>query len=230
MYRFIKRAIDIFCSFLALAVTSPLWLFLAVGIKLSSPGPVFYRSLRAGKDRKEFTVLKFRSMHVYVPDDPNSGKKAEGGFVANEQRIFRLGSFLRKSKLDELPQLLSIFVGKMSVVGPRPYPLKSVEKFYSGEYACVMSVKPGLTGLDSLYDYAHGELFVKDNETYKQQVLPVRTELSRMYVQRYGFLLDAYCVLRTVRLMFEIVVLRKRTFPLTKYEAAAAAAVRAQEK
>lgn len=222
MYRIVKRAFDIVSSFLALVITSPLWLVIAAGIKLSSPGPVFYKSERAGKDCKEFTVLKFRSMHVYKPEDPNSGKKAEGGFVANEKRMFRLGSFLRKSKLDELPQLLSIFTGKMSVVGPRPYPKKAVDKFYTGAYASVMSVRPGLTGLDSLYDYAHGELFVKDNETYKQQVLPVRTELSRLYVEKQSIGLDLHCIFRTVRLMLEIVVLKKKHFPLTKYEAAAA--------
>ena len=218
MYRFLKRVFDILCSFIALIITSPLWLFIAVGIKLSSPGPVFYKSMRAGKDSKEFPVLKFRSMHVYVPEDPNSGKKGEGGFVANEKRIFKLGGFLRKSKLDELPQLLSIFIGKMSIVGPRPYPLKTASRLYAGEYACVMSVKPGLTGLDSLYDYAHGELFVKDNEQFKREVLPIRTELSRLYVQKQSIGLDLHCIFRTVKLMFEIVVLKKRTFPLTKYE------------
>ena len=218
MYRFIKRLFDILSSFIALVITSPLWLFIAVGIKLSSPGPVFYKSMRAGKDCREFPVLKFRSMHVYVPEDPGSGKKAEGGFVANDKRIFRLGRFLRKSKLDEMPQLLSIFIGKMSIVGPRPYPLKAVNKFYTGAYASVMSVKPGLTGLDSLYDYAHGELFVKDNEVYKQQVLPVRTELAYLYVQKRSIGLDLSCIFRTAKLMFEIVVLKKRTFPLTKYE------------
>lgn len=222
MYRLVKRLFDIVCSAIALVVTSPLWAVIAIGIKLSSPGPVFYKSCRAGKNCREFTVYKFRSMHVYQPEDPRSGKKAEGGFVANENRIFKLGGFLRKSKLDELPQLLSILTGKMSVIGPRPYPKKAVMKFYTGEYSCVMSVKPGLSGLDSLFDYAHGELFVKDNDTYSENVLPVRTELAKLYVEKAGYLVDIHCIIRTVVLIWQIVVKKQKTFPYTRYEKAAA--------
>jgi len=218
MYKIIKRAFDILSSAAALVITSPLWLIISVGVKLSSPGPVFYKSVRAGKNHKEFPVYKFRSMHVYKPEDPNSGKKAEGGFVANKNRMFKLGSFLRKSKLDELPQLLSVFTGKMSVVGPRPYPEKAVRKFYTGEYECVTTVRPGLTGLDSLYDYAHGELFVKDNETYAQNVLPVRSELAKIYVENMSMGVDLHCILRTVVLICQIVILKKKDFELTKYE------------
>ena len=218
MYNFVKRVFDLCSSAIALIVTSPFWLIIAIGVKLSSPGPVFYKSMRAGKNHKEFPVYKFRSMHVYKPEDPNSGKKAEGGFVANSNRMFKLGSFLRKSKLDELPQLLSVFIGKMSVVGPRPYPEKAVRKFYTGDYECVLTVKPGLAGLDSLYDYAHGELFVKDNDTYAKTVLPVRSELAKLYVEKKSVGLDLYCIFRTIKLIFQIIVLKKRNFELTKYE------------
>lgn len=218
MYKFIKRTFDLCSSVVALVITSPIWLIIAIGVKLSSPGPVFYKSMRAGKNHKEFPVYKFRSMHVYKPEDPSSGKKAEGGFVANENRMFKLGSFLRKSKLDELPQLLSVFIGQMSVVGPRPYPEKAVRKFYTGEYESVMTVKPGLAGLDSLYDYAHGELFVKDNDTYAKTVLPVRSELARLYVEKKSIGLDIYCIFRTIKLIFQIIVLKKKDFALTKYE------------
>ena len=226
MYKTIKRIFDIISSMIAMVITSPFWLLIAVGIKLSSPGPVFYKSMRAGVNHKEFPVYKFRSMHVYRPDDPTSGKKAEGGYIANENRMFGVGRFLRKSKLDELPQLLSVFIGKMSVVGPRPYPEKTVKKYYTGEYECVMTVKPGLAGLDSLYDYAHGELFVKDNKTYAETVLPVRTELAKLYVEKKSIGLDLYCILRTIKLMFQIVVLRKKEFDLTKYEKTAVENVR----
>ena len=222
MYRIVKRAFDVAFSLLAVVLTSPAWLLIALGIKASSPGPVFYRSLRAGRDHREFPVYKFRSMHLYRPADPSDGRVSEGGFIANQQRIFPLGSFLRKSKLDELPQLLSVLTGEMSLVGPRPYPEKAVQKFYTGDYACVMTVRPGLTGLDSLFDYAHGELFVKDNDAYTKTVLPIRTELARLYVERQSLALDLHCVLRTFRLVFEIVALKRKEFPLTKYEAEAA--------
>lgn len=218
MYKFIKRVFDLCSSAIALIITSPFWLIIAIGIKISSPGPVFYKSMRAGVNHQEFPVYKFRSMHVYKPEDPTSGKKAEGGFIANDNRMFKLGSLLRKSKLDELPQLTSVFIGKMSVVGPRPYPEKAVRKFYTGEYECVMTVKPGLAGLDSLYDYAHGELFVKDNDTYAKKILPVRSELAKIYVDKQSVGLDLYCIFRTIKLMFQIVILKKKTFELTKYE------------
>ena len=229
IYKFIKRAFDLFSSGIALIVTSPFWLIIAIGIKLSSPGPVFYKSIRAGLHHREFPVYKFRSMHVYKPEDPDSGKKAEGGYIANDNRMFGLGRFLRKSKLDELPQLLSVFGGKMSVIGPRPYPEKTVRKYYTGDYECVMTVKPGLAGLDSLYDYAHGELFVKDNEEYAETVLPVRTELSKLYVEKKSVGLDLHCILRTIKLMFQIVVLKKKNFELTKYEKEAVESVRARK-
>ena len=218
MYKLIKRAFDFCSSAIALIITSPFWLVIAAGIKLSSPGPVFYKSMRAGLNHKEFPVYKFRSMHMYKPENPNSGKKAEGGYIANDNRMFTLGRFLRKSKLDELPQLFSVFKGKMSVIGPRPYQEKTVQKYYTGEYECVMTVKPGLAGLDSLYDYAHGELFVKDNKTYAETVLPVRTELSKIYVENKSLGLDLHCILRTIKLIFQIVVLKKKDFKLTKYE------------
>ena len=226
MYNIVKRAFDFCSATIALIITSPLWLIIAIGIKLSSPGPVFYKSVRAGLFHKEFPVFKFRSMHVYIPEDPTSGKKAEGGYIANDNRMFTFGRFLRKSKLDELPQLLSVFLGKMSVIGPRPYPEKTVRKYYTGEYECVMTVKPGLAGLDSLYDYAHGELFVKDNKTYAESVLPVRTELSKIYVEKKSVGVDLHCILRTIKLMFQIVVLKKKNFELTKYEKEAVENVR----
>lgn len=229
MYNFVKRTFDFCSSAIAMIITSPFWLIIAVGIKLSSPGPVFYKSVRAGKNHKEFPVYKFRSMHVYKPEDPNSGKKAEGGYIANDNRMFTLGRFLRKSKLDELPQLLSVFKGQMSVVGPRPYPEKTVQKYYTGEYECVMTVKPGLAGLDSLYDYAHGELFVKDNKTYAEEVLPVRTELSKIYVEKKSVGLDLHCILRTIILIFQIIVLKKKNFELTKYEQLAVNNVKARK-
>ena len=222
LYQIIKRIFDAACAAVALVLSLPFWLIAAAGIKLSSPGPVFYRSRRLGKNGREFSVYKFRSMHLYQPEDPASGKKSEGGFIANEKRMFAFGKLLRKSKLDELPQLLSILAGTMSIVGPRPYPEKSVRKIYTGKYEKVLSVKPGLTGPDSLYDYAHGELFVKETQTYLEKVLPVRTELAMMYTERQGIALDLACIFRTVSLIFRIMVLKQKTFALTKLEAEAA--------
>lgn len=228
MYRIIKRTFDICFSSIAMIISLPLWIIFAIGIKLSSNGPVFYKSMRAGLNHREFPVYKFRSMHVYKPIDPTSGKKAEGGYIANNNRMFALGRFLRKSKLDEMPQLYSILVGRMSFIGPRPYPEKTVQKYYTGEYNCVLTVKPGLAGLDSLYDYAHGELFVKDNKTYAEEVLPVRTELAKLYVKKKSIRLDLHCIFRTIKLMFQIVVMKKKNFDLTKYETMAIKSIAAK--
>lgn len=217
MFGVIKRLFDFLAAFLAIVVTSPLWVVIAIGIKLSSKGPVFYRAERAGKNGKVFTLYKFRSMHVYHPEE-GSNKKTEGGYIANEARIFPFGGLLRKSKLDELPQLLNILMGHMSVIGPRPLTAAGVEKHYSGKYANVTDVRPGLACLDSLFDYAHGELFVKDNDQYIREVVPVRDCLASMYVDKKSISLDVYCILRTLRLMVEIAVLKKRVFPYTRYE------------
>ena len=217
MYGIIKRLFDLISSLLAIIVTSPLWLIIAIGIKLSSKGPVFYRAERIGKDRKPFVVFKFRSMHVYQPEE-GSDKKMEGGFIANEARIFPFGGLLRKCKFDELPQLLNILTGQMSVVGPRPINLAYVNNHYKGRYANVTDVRPGLACLDSLFDYAHGELFIKDNDEFIRTIVPVRDCLASMYVDRRSIGLDLYCIFRTLRLMFEIAVLKKRSIPYTSYE------------
>ena len=217
MYGLIKRLFDLVSALLAIIVTSPLWLIIAIGIKLSSKGPVFYRAERIGKDRKPFVVFKFRSMHVYQPEE-GSDKKMEGGFIANEARIFPFGGVLRKCKFDELPQLLNILLGQMSVVGPRPLNLAYVNNHYKGRYANVTDVRPGLACLDSLFDYAHGELFIKDNDEFIRTIVPVRDCLASMYVDRRSIGLDLYCIFRTLRLMFEIAVLKKRSIPYTSYE------------
>lgn len=215
-YQVIKRISDFLFATLALIICSPLWLLIIIGIKLSSKGPVFYTTKRAGKGKRPFKLYKFRSMHVYHSDE--KGKETEGGFIANANRIFPFGGLLRKSKLDELPQLLNILAGHMSIIGPRPLSIAGAKLHYSGKYECVSNVKPGLSCLDSLFDYAHGELFVSSNEEYREKVLPVRNELAKMYVDKQSIRLDVYCILRTIKLMFQIVVQRQKEFPLTKYE------------
>lgn len=215
IYKFIKRLFDILSSAVAILLSSPLWIISAIGIKLSSPGPIFYQSHRVCKDQKPFVMYKFRTMHVYVPQ--TEGQRSEGSFVENT-RIFKFGSFMRKAKIDELPQLLNILLGQMSVVGPRPVSATRAENKYVGKYACISSVKPGLACLDSLFDYAHGELVVSSDAVYKEKVIPVITELAKTYVERQSIGLDVYCILRTIKMIFQIVVLNKKEFPYTKFE------------
>lgn len=218
IFKFLKRLFDVLSSGLAIVVTSPLWLISVIGIKISSPGPVFYKSYRVCKDNKPFTMYKFRTMHVFKPQ--HEGQRSEGSFVENT-RIFKFGSFMRKAKIDELPQLLNILIGQMSVVGPRPVSKERSERTYVGRYARIPSVKPGLACFDSLFDYAHGELVVSSDSEYKEKVIPVRTELAKMYVDKQSIGVDIYCILRTVKLIYQIMVQNKKEFPYTKYEAEA---------
>ena len=224
-YKLIKRLFDILSSAAAIIVSSPIWVLIAIGIKCSSKGPIFYKADRVGKGNKRFTLYKFRSMDQYHPEIKGKGEQREGGYIANEKRIFPFGAFLRKSKLDELPQLINIFIGQMSVIGPRPITEAGVKKHYLGKYDKVLSVRPGLACLDSLYDYAHGELVVKDNEEFDKKVAPVRDYLANMYVEKQSIGLDLYCIARTIKLIFQVVVLRKKDFTLTKYEESAEQAV-----
>ena len=120
--------------------------------------------------------------------------------------------------MDELPQLINIFLGQMSIVGPRPISEAGVRKHYVGKYDNVLTVRPGLACLDSLFDYAHGELFVSDNDEFDQKIAPMRDCLASMYVENQSVSIDLHCIFRTVRLIFEIVILKKKKFPYTKYE------------
>ena len=211
-YKFVKRVFDLFNSMLALVILSPVFLVISIGIKLSSKGPVFYKSERIGLNGKPFTMLKFRSMHI------REDGTTESQYLVNSSRIFKFGNFIRKSKLDELPQLINVFMSDMSVVGPRPYPQSVVNRLYSGEYSIILRAKPGLSCYDSLYDYAHGELFVTDEKKYAEEVLPVRTELARVYVDNQNIRADIYIILRTIGLIFDIVVRRKTEFRYDKTE------------
>lgn len=212
MYTIVKRVFDFVCSITVLCAISPILLLIAVGIKLSSEGPVFHISERVGKNGKLFKMYKFRSMHVKQPG------VIEKQYLVNRQRIFPFGAFLRKSKMDELPQLINIMLGHMSFIGPRPYPKSVTDRLFIASDGEILSVRPGLACLDSLYDYCHGDLFVTDAEYYKDNIIPVRTELARMYVEKRSIGLDAYCICRTVILIFQIVVLKKDKFDLTKLE------------
>ncbi len=190
--KYIKRFLDIFlCSF-ALIVLSPIFLITAIAIKISSPGPVFYYSVRTGKEKKPFHFYKFRSMH------PVSEKyKQKDLYTADEDRLFFVGRLIRRCKIDELPQLINVIKGDMSIVGPRPMPVSSVDQTYYGKYQQVLQIKPGLTSVASLFDYVVGDTYT-DEEAYRREVLPYKLEMELLYAQRQSFIYDAWLVLRTM--------------------------------
>ena len=175
VYLFFKRAFDILCSLIGMVGTSPFWLIAFIGIELSDPGPVFYMANRVGKDDKVFRMFKFRSMR--------QGKANESVFRGDEDRIFPFGKFIRLTKIDELPQLLNIFLGDMSIVGPRPAAVDQVKIVRAGKYAVTSTVQAGLTGPSALYDYLYGDT-VTDAEAYEKLVLPTRLELDAYYLTR----------------------------------------------
>ena len=180
-YLFTKRLFDAGCSLLGLILSAPLWLIAAAGIVLSDPGPVFYMANRVGKDNKTFRMFKFRSMR--------QGKANESVFRGDEDRIFPFGHFLRESKIDELPQLLNILKGDMSIVGPRPAAVDQMAVTRGGRFADAGRVQAGLTGPSALYDYIYGDS-VEDAEDYETLVLPTRLELDLVYLDKMGVLFD----------------------------------------
>ena len=188
-YLFVKRLFDIGCSLAGLIVSAPLWLLTAIGIELSDPGPVFYIARRTTKNDRVFNMLKFRSMR--------QGKANESVFRGEEDRIFPFGRFIRALKIDELPQLVNILIGDMSIVGPRPASVEQVQLTRGGRFARTADVQSGLTGPSALYDYLYGDL-VEDQEDYMRDVLPIRLELDLVYLDKRGIGFDLKMIWWTV--------------------------------
>jgi lipopolysaccharide/colanic/teichoic acid biosynthesis glycosyltransferase len=188
-----KRAIDVFVSCATLLVTSPLFLLAAIGVRLSSAGPVFYCATRAGLGGLPFTMLKFRTMHV-----------SQGGALISakqDARIFRFGNQLRRLKIDELPQFINVLRGEMSVVGPRPEDPTIVENAYTPWMLETLSVRPGITSPGAVFYYCCGESLIDPSEpeaSYVQRVLPAKLAIERAYIERATVLSDIACIFRTV--------------------------------
>jgi lipopolysaccharide/colanic/teichoic acid biosynthesis glycosyltransferase len=189
---------DLACSILALPFLAPLLALAALAIKIDSSGPVFFRQERIGVNFTPFSIFKFRTM---VADAP-----ARGGpiTVGEDPRITRVGRLLRKSKLDELPQLLNVLLGDMSLVGPRPEVPRYVDEFRE-QFAEILTVRPGLTDLASLKFIDEAELLAKapdPERAYREVVLPEKLALAREYVRTQGFILDLKILARTLLGLF----------------------------
>ena len=189
IYSFFKRIFDFICALLGFIISSPLWLIAIIGIEISDPGPIFYKARRIGKHDKEFGMYKFRSMRV----DKGANEKS---FKADTNRIFKFGAFMRASKIDELPQILNILFGHMSIVGPRPAARDQANVVRAGKYSDISNIKPGLTAHSALYDYIYGDT-VEDEEEYKKLVLPTRLDLELVYVKKRGFWCDIKLIFQT---------------------------------
>ena len=187
LYMGVKRIIDILLSAMALILLSWLFLILCIAIKIDSRGPILFKQKRVGIHKTHFMIYKFRTMRIDTPKDMPTHMLADP-----EQYITRVGKFLRKSSLDELPQFINVFKGEMSVVGPRPHMLKHTE-----EYAQVINkfmvrhfVKPGITGWAQVTGYR--------GETKELWQMEGRVSRDIWYIEHWTFMLDLYIIYKTV--------------------------------
>ncbi len=189
-----KRIFDLFCSSVGIVLLSPLFLAIAVWIKLDSTGPVFFRQTRIGRLGKEFRIYKFRTM---IPEAEAVGKQIT---VANDSRITKSGKFLRKYKLDELPQLFNVVKGDMSLVGPRPEVPKYVA-LYTPEQRRVLEVRPGITDLASIEFRNESDILANvanPEEVYTQEIMPKKLDLNMQYIAQANLGFDLHLILKTV--------------------------------
>lgn len=188
-----KRLFDIVASGLGLIVLSPVFAVLAVWIKADSKGPVFYRQTRVGRDNKDFKLFKFRSMR---PDSDKLGLITVGG---HDPRVTRSGYYIRKYKLDEFPQLINVFKGDMSLVGPRPEVRKYVD-IYTPEQLNVLKVRPGITSLASIRYRNENEILAQaddPNQCYIEKIMPEKIAIDMEYVEKANLATDIKLILNT---------------------------------
>ena len=191
-----KRLFDIVFSFLGLILVFPSLLIIVFLIKKESPGPAFYRGERAGKDGKLFKIFKFRSMVM------NADKIGGPSTSADDPRLLKIGKFLRRYQLDELPQFINIFRGEMSFVGPRPEVPSEVERYDEETKKIILSIRPGLTDLATLEDVHEEEILrgAKDpHEAYRRLIQPKKLALAKEYVKNRSFWLDIKIILKTLK-------------------------------
>lgn len=180
IYLVIKRFIDILLSFLALIILLPFFLILAVMIKIDSTGPVFFRQVRVGMNKSLFYILKFRTMRIDTPKDTPTHMLS-----SPDKYITRMGKFLRKTSLDELPQIINIFLGHMSIIGPRPALWNQYDLIDERDEYLVNDIRPGLTGWAQIN--GRDELPIE-----------IKARLDGEYVMDMGFWMDVKCFLLTI--------------------------------
>jgi lipopolysaccharide/colanic/teichoic acid biosynthesis glycosyltransferase len=189
----IKRSFDVMVATIALVIVAPLLALAAVMVKLSSRGPVYYRGTRVGLNGKLFPMLKFRTM---VVDAESLGGSAT---AADDPRITRFGKFLRRYKLDELPQFFNVLLGDMSLVGPRPEVQKYVN-LYSPEEKAILTVRPGITDWASIWNSNEAAVLEgsRDPErTYEELIRPTKLALQLLYVRDHSFFVDLRILFHT---------------------------------
>lgn len=192
-----KRLFDIIATLIGGVLLIPVVVIIIIWIKLSSKGPLFYTQKRVGKDFKEFNLYKFRSM---VVDADKQGPSVTSG---DDSRITKVGKIIRKTKIDELPQLLNVLKGEMSLVGPRPEVMKFVKE-KKDEYIKVLSVKPGITD-NAAIEFRDEETIMEQYEdkekAYIESVLPQKIALYYKYIDKISFVNDVKLILQTLKVI-----------------------------
>lgn len=190
----LKRSFDIISSLLGLLILLPFFLIISILIILDSKGGIFYRQVRVGKNNIDFKLFKFRTM---ASGSDKKGLLTVGG---RDSRITKIGYYLRKYKLDELPQLLNVLFGDMSLVGPRPEVRKYVD-LYNAEQKKVLNARPGITDYASIEYSNENELLAKSSDpekTYIEEVMPAKLLLNQKYIDEQGLGTDIRIIFRTI--------------------------------
>ncbi|MBI2483942.1 sugar transferase [Candidatus Uhrbacteria bacterium] len=191
-----KRLFDIAFSCIGLIVISPVLIACAAAIKLVDSGPVFYRGVRIGMAGKPFRMFKFRSMVV------NADKIGGPSTAGDDARLTRIGTFLRKWKLDELPQLIDVLRGTMSFVGPRPEVPYYIDLLTREEKEIILSVRPGITDYASLWNFDEAQILrgsTDPEKTYQEKIWPEKKRLQIKYVKEKSLLTDISIILQTLK-------------------------------
>ena len=196
----IKRLVDILFSGLGLIMLSPFFLIMAIWIKLDSKGPVFYRGTRVGLNGKLFRIYKFRSM---IADAEKNGLTSTSN---NDVRVTKVGEYIRKYKLDEFSQLINVFLGDMSLVGPRPEIQKFVDQ-YTDEEKIILTVRPGVTDFASIKFHNEGEIIAASgienaDEAYAKLIRPEKLKLQMKYITEQNLWLDICLISQTLVKVF----------------------------
>ena len=194
-----KRLFDIFFSLLGLVIFSLILILISLSIKLDSAGPIFYRGERVGMGGKKFRIFKFRTM---IDKADQLGGPSTAG---DDKRLTKIGVFLKKYQLDELPQLINVFLGQMSFVGPRPEVSQYVEMMTKEEKNIILSVPQGMTDLASLWNFHEGEILQgsqNPEKTYLEKIRPEKLRLQIKYVKEKSFFGDIRIILQTIVKIF----------------------------
>lgn len=196
-----KRLLDIVCTLPGILMLIPIMLLISVCIKFDSPGPVIFQQVRVGRRGRPFNVLKFRTMKV---NGENNGPSIT---TSRDARITRVGEFLRKYKLDEIPQLFNVIRGDMSLVGPRPEVSKFVERYPVGMKEKILSVRPGITDNASIEFRNENQLLADSSDPercYVEEILPTKLALYDQYIDNHTIFGDLVIIFRTISAVMKI--------------------------